>query len=137
MRMAASKRSERPRGESSSDDGPPSVLGRDLTVRGRLDSTGEVQVHGVVAGDINARKVTLWEDGYVEGSVHAEEAHIHGRFSGKAVARTVVIGVTAIIEGQIFHHTIDMAKGAQVSALLPWRPVNYFDQLARQLQQIQ
>ncbi len=137
MRMAAPKRSQRSRGDSLSEADPPSVLGRHLTVRGRLDSTGEVQVHGVVAGDINARKVTLWQDGYVEGNVLAEEAHIYGQLSGRATARTVVIGVTAIIEGQIFHHTIDMAKGAQVNARLPWRPVNYFEQIALQLQQIQ
>ena len=114
--------------------GPGSVLGREMTVYGRLDSTGEVHVHGIVSGDINAPKVTLWPDGYVEGKILAREAHIHGHLRGRAIARMVVIGASATIEGQIFHHEIDMAKGVHVGARFPWRPVNYFEQLDQQLQ---
>ncbi len=116
--------------------GPVSVLGREMTVYGRLDSTGEVHVHGIVSGDINAPKVTLWPDGYVEGNILAGEAHIHGHLRGRAIARMVVIGASATIEGQVFHHKIDMAKGAHIDARFPWRPVNYFEQLDQQLQQI-
>lgn len=115
--------------------GPLSVLGHEMTVYGRLDSTGEIHVHGIVSGDISAPKVTLWPDGYVEGKIMAVEAHIHGHLRGRAIARTVVIGASATIEGQVFHHKIDMAKGAHVDARFPWRPVNYFEQLDQQFQQ--
>lgn len=116
-------------------DGPASVVGPELTVHGALSSSGEIHVHGNVWGDISAPKVTLWPDGYVEGSILAHEAHIHGHLKGRAVAWMAVIGADAMIEGQVFHHKIDMPKGLHIDARFPWRPVNYFDQFDPQRQQ--
>lgn len=112
-----------------------SLVGPDLRVRGRLESTGEVQVRGVVAGDITAHRITLFADGCIEGSICAEEVHFHGRFTGEAVARSVVIRNGATIKGQIFHHIIEMEKGAYVDARFPWRPENYFEQVNEDLHQ--
>lgn len=114
---------------------PLSVLAHELTVYGRIDSTTEVHVHGTVSGEITAPKVTLWPDGYVEGNILAGEAHIHGHLRGRAIARVAVIGATATIEGQVFHHIIEKAKGEHVDARFPWRPVNYFEQFDEQFQQ--
>lgn len=114
-------------------DGLPSVVRREMTVRGTLDSTAEVRVHGVVLGDIKARKVTLCPDGYVEGNILAGEARIHGHLKGRAIARTVLIGDGATIQGKVFHHKIDVAKGMHIDARFPWRPVNYFEQFDEQL----
>ena len=105
------------------------ALGRDLTVRGQIDSIGDVDLNGTVTGDIKARKVTLQPQAVVEGEILAEEVHIHGQLKGRITARTVVIGESARIEGQVFHHKIEVAKGAQVKGRLPWRPATYFDGL--------
>lgn len=125
-------------GKPVTPTGRPSVLGHELTVYGQLNSSGEIHVHGIVAGDVTAPKVTLWSDGYIQGSILAQEAHIHGHLNGRTIARTVVVGASATIEGQIFHHTIDMAQGSakadHVNARFPWRPVNYFEQFDEQLQ---
>lgn len=104
-----------------------SVVGPELKVQGQLESHGEIQVSGVVAGNVSAPRVTLLAGGYIEGSIVAEEAYIHGHFNGEATARKVVISASARIQGQIFHHTIEMEKGADVDARFPWRPVNYFE----------
>lgn len=135
VKLGALRNNSRLLRETPAADGSLSVLGREMTVYGRLDSTGEIHVHGFVSGDICAPKVTLWPDGCVEGKILAGEAHIHGHLRGRAIARMVVIGATATIEGQVFHHKIDMAKGAHIDARFPWRPVNYFEQLDQQLQQ--
>ena len=136
MSVRADKKSRRsPRVDPAAFD-PPSVLGRELSIWGRLDSTGEVLVHGAIAGDINAPKVTLCPDGYVKGNILAGEAHILGHLHGNTVARTVVIGASATIEGQVFYNKIDMARGNHVNARFPWRPANYFEQFDQQLQQI-
>lgn len=115
---------------------PISVVGRAMTVFGKLDSVAEVHVHGTVSGDINAPKVTLWPDGFIEGNILAGKAHIHGHLRGRATARIVVISPSATVEGQIVHHNIDVAKGAHVDARFPWRPINYFEQLDEQLLKI-
>lgn len=135
MRVSPSKENSRQSGNAPAATDRPSVLRQGLTIEGRLHSTGDVHLYGTVVGDIQARKVIVWPQGFVEGEIVAEEAHIHGQLRGRVVARTVVISESAEIEGQIFHHKIDLAKGAQVKGRLPWRPVNYFDDFDHHFQQ--
>lgn len=135
MSARATSKTRPPERESPQPSDPPSVLGRALNIWGRLESTGEVRVHGAIAGDINAPKVTLCPDGYVKGNILAGEVHLYGHLDGNTVARTVVVGPNATIEGQVFYNKIDMAKGNHVNARFPWRPANYFEQFDEQLQQ--
>lgn len=114
----------------------PSILMDDVTVRGELDSMGEVHLHGILEGNIKARKVIIGPGGSIEGEVLADEAEIHGRLKGRAVVRVVVIGETARVEGRIFHHKIDVARGAHIEGRLPWRPVNYFDDADHHFDQV-
>jgi cytoskeletal protein CcmA (bactofilin family) len=106
---------------------PTSNLGRALTVRGRLDTDGEVHVHGNVLGWINADRLVLCIDGYVEGDVVARDVHIEGRFNGRIFAFNVTLDSSADVTGRIFHHTVTVARGARVEGRMPWRPVNYFE----------
>jgi cytoskeletal protein CcmA (bactofilin family) len=98
----------------------PSRLGRALTVTGRLDIDGELQVYGFVFGRIN---------GYIEGDVAARDVWIGGRLNGRVFALNVTLYETAKIEGRIFHHSASVARGATIDGRMPWRPINYFDEL--------
>jgi cytoskeletal protein CcmA (bactofilin family) len=108
-------------------DLPTSHLGRALTVTGRLDTDGELRVHGNVVGWINADRVFLGIDGYVEGDVVARDVHIEGRLSGRIFAFNVTLDSSADIKGRIFHHTVTVAKGARFEGRMPWRPLNFFE----------
>ena len=59
-----------------------SVLGRALTIRGKLDTLGEVHILGHVVGRINAGRMVLGVGGIVEGDVVAKEVLLCGRFEG-------------------------------------------------------
>jgi cytoskeletal protein CcmA (bactofilin family) len=108
---------------------PVSRLGKALTVRGILDTDGELQVHGSVLGRINADRFVLGVDGYVEGDVLAREAQIGGRLTGRIFALNVALDSSADITGRVFHHTVTVAKGARIDGRMPWRPLNYFESL--------
>jgi cytoskeletal protein CcmA (bactofilin family) len=108
---------------------PVSCLGKALTVRGVLDTDGELRVDGSVLGRINAGRFVLGVDGYVEGDVLAREAQIGGRFSGRIFALTVALGSSAEITGRVFHHTLTVANGARIDGRMPWRPLNFFESL--------
>jgi len=107
----------------------PSELGSALTVNGRLESDGEIRVHGSVLGRISAERFFLGVDGYVEGDVSAKDVHIGGRINGRIFAPNVTVDKTAKIEGRIFHHTVTVAKGAFIDGRMPWRPLNFFEEL--------
>ncbi len=106
---------------------PASHLGRALTVRGTLETDGEIIVQGSVLGRINADRLVVGIDGYVEGDVIARDVRIEGRLKGRVFAFNVILDSSADIAGRIFHHTATVAKGARIEGRMPWRPLNYFE----------
>lgn len=117
----------RPPAQTAATPGPAAHLGRALTVRGVLDTDGEVHVAGNVLGQINADRLIVASTGYVEGDVVARDVRILGRFSGRVFAFSVTLDSTADIIGRIFHHIATVAKGARIDGRMPWRPLNYFE----------
>lgn len=111
--------------------GEPSVsrLGRGVKIRGILEIEGELVVSGSVYGRIAALKVVIAPDGFVEGDIVAQEVIIGGRLDGRVYASSVTVEVTANVTGRLFHHTIEVARGARIDGRTPWRPVNFFETL--------
>jgi cytoskeletal protein CcmA (bactofilin family) len=111
------------------DGFPASRLGRGLTVTGSLDTDGELQIHGRVQGSIRADRVVLAAEGDVQGDIVARDARICGRVNGRVFALNVTLDSTADITGRVFHHTVEVARGARIDARMPWRPLNFFETL--------
>jgi cytoskeletal protein CcmA (bactofilin family) len=106
---------------------PTSHLGRAITVKGVLDTDGEIYIHGNVQGQINADKLVLGSGGSVEGDIVAREVRIGGRLRGRVFAFTVALDSSADITGRIFHHIVTVEKGAKIDGRMPWRPLNFFE----------
>ena len=107
----------------------PSHLEKALTVKGVLDTEGELHVHGNVFGRINADHLVLGSGACVEGDVVARVVQIGGRLIGRIFALDVTLDSTANVTGRVFHHTITVARGAKIDARMPWRPLNFFETL--------
>ncbi|HMI95589.1 MAG TPA: polymer-forming cytoskeletal protein [Micropepsaceae bacterium] len=120
------------RAETASEDAPESdisSLSRALTIRGNLDTLGEVHIFGHVIGRINAGRMVIGVGGYVEGDIVAKEVLLCGRLDGRIFAFNVTIAPSAVLKGRVFHHIITVAKEAQIEGRMPWRPINFFETL--------
>ena len=106
---------------------PLSRLSYGLTVRGILETEGDLQIDGKVFGRINADRLIVNEHGSVEGDVVAREVRIGGSFNGRVFAFSVEIESSADVRGRIFHHHVTVARGARIDGRMPWRPLNYFE----------
>ncbi|MDE2074334.1 MAG: polymer-forming cytoskeletal protein [Alphaproteobacteria bacterium] len=106
-----------------------SHLGQSLQVTGLVECEGEVHVLGIVRGRINAVRVVVSADGFVEGDIVAREVRVAGRFDGRIFALNVIVDDGAAVTGRIFHNTISVERGARVDGRTPWRPPNYFESL--------
>jgi cytoskeletal protein CcmA (bactofilin family) len=80
----------------------PSVLGRGMQITGNIVSTGSVQIHGRVVGDIQAAQLIVCEGARVEGKVIAQDTVIQGTFNGNIHSTTVKLQKTAKVDGEIF-----------------------------------
>jgi cytoskeletal protein CcmA (bactofilin family) len=89
-----------------------SVLSADLTVVGNLKTTGDIQVEGVVEGDIRAHLLTVGESATIKGEIVADDIVVNGRVVGRVRGLKVRLTATARVEGDIVHKTIAIESGA-------------------------
>jgi cytoskeletal protein CcmA (bactofilin family) len=89
-----------------------SLVSGDITIEGGITGDGELQIDGVVRGDVRVGRLTVGETGHVEGSVYAEAAEIRGRVVGSVTAKQVRLYGTAYIDGDITHEQLAMETGA-------------------------
>ncbi len=91
----------------------PSIISEGLHVTGNLTCDGDVQIDGRVDGDIEARSLTIGDNGVVDGSITADEVHVSGTLNGEINARTVVIARSAHVRGDVAHDVLSIESGAQ------------------------
>jgi cytoskeletal protein CcmA (bactofilin family) len=96
-----------PRGQ-----GGPSVIGPDLKISGNLSSDGDVQIEGVIEGDVRATNVVVGERASVTGSVLAEEVVVRGHVMGSVRGRRVMLQASCHVEGDVFHQALSIEQGA-------------------------
>ncbi|WP_339107598.1 polymer-forming cytoskeletal protein [Thioclava sp. GXIMD4216] len=89
-----------------------SVLSSDLTITGNIRTTGDVQVEGVVEGDIRAHLLTVGETATIRGEIVADDIVVNGRVIGRVRGLKVRLTSTAKVEGDIIHKTIAIESGA-------------------------
>ena len=91
---------------------PASILSADLHITGNLKTTGDIQIEGVVEGDIRAHLLTVGEGATVKGEVIADDVVVNGRIVGRVRGLKVRLTSTARVEGDIIHKTIAIESGA-------------------------
>ena len=56
-----------------------SVLSSDLTITGNVKTTGDIQIEGMVEGDIRAHLLTVGESATIKGEIVADDIVVNGR----------------------------------------------------------
>ena len=102
---------ERPVAKPSRAHGP-SIISAGLTVTGRLESTGDIQIDGKIEGDVRGQAVRIAEGGVVTGTVMGEIVELAGTVEGKVEAETVTLTKTARMSGDIVHESLRIETGA-------------------------
>ncbi|MES2894534.1 polymer-forming cytoskeletal protein [Phenylobacterium sp. LH3H17] len=90
----------------------PSLISDNITIEGSVIGEGELQIDGVVRGEVRVDKVTIGETGHVEGAIFAEVVETRGRVIGQISAKQVRLHGTAYVDGDITHEQLAMESGA-------------------------
>lgn len=91
---------------------PASTLSADLHITGNIKTSGDIQVEGIVEGDIRAHLLTIGESATIKGEVTADDVVVNGRIVGRVRGLKVRLTATARVEGDIIHKTIAIESGA-------------------------
>jgi cytoskeletal protein CcmA (bactofilin family) len=92
-----------------------SLIAENVSVAGDIASDGDIQLDGVVRGDVRVGRLSIGETGHVEGVVEADAVEVRGRVAGAISARSVKLFATAHVEGDISHAQLAVEAGARFS----------------------
>ncbi|MDX2101153.1 MAG: polymer-forming cytoskeletal protein [Alphaproteobacteria bacterium] len=92
----------------------PSIIAADMTVKGDLQSTGEVHVDGTVLGDVEVQVLVIAEHATVRGEIRADQVRVCGHVTGMIRARSVTLTATARMIGDVNHEVLAIEAGAYV-----------------------
>src|ERR1044071_2830726 len=90
----------------------PSIVSADLPIEGNRNSAGEIQVDGVVHGDIKCKALIVGVKGSVTGEVLAQTVRMHGAIKGMIRAKSVFLASTARMSGDVEHESLAIEPGA-------------------------
>ncbi|MEQ8825936.1 MAG: polymer-forming cytoskeletal protein [Filomicrobium sp.] len=93
-----------------------SIIGDDLAIVGQeitIVTQSRVRVNGTIQGNINGMEVIVGPSGNVTGTVTANIITVEGRVKGALRADSISLLPTAQVEGDVCHHKLSIAEGAQ------------------------
>ena len=79
-----------------------SLIGETLQIEGDVMSSGNIDVSGLVNGNVIVNEMVITETGSVRGSVEVTKVEVNGHVDGKIMADTIIIGKNAVIKCDIF-----------------------------------
>tara|TARA_B100000700_G_C14943112_1_gene807769 strand:- start:292 stop:759 length:468 start_codon:yes stop_codon:yes gene_type:complete len=114
--MFGQKKTEAPR---PLNDSGRSQVGETFSLEGTLRTSGAIDVSGLIKGAVYTNDLVIKETGSIMGPVETDKIEIYGHLEGKVVAKTIVIGSTAIVKGDIlFSETLKTEEGADITGYI-------------------
>lgn len=96
----------------------PSIISSDVTIKGNVTTSGEIQLDGIVEGDVKSNSATIGENGTVKGKVNADDVVVKGTVKGSITGRNIRVEKSAKITGDLCHQTLSIEAGAFIEGNL-------------------
>ena len=94
--------------------GGASLLLGGLNVTGDIVTEDDVQIDGIITGNVRAAGLTVGEGARIEGEVVAMTLRVHGRIEGTVRANWVELAATAKVRGDVLHGSLRVEPGARI-----------------------
>ncbi len=101
------------------NDSGRSLISETFSLEGTLRTSGAIDIAGLIKGAVYTNDLIIKDTGSIIGPVETDKIEIHGHLEGKIVARTIVIGSTAVVKGDIlFSESLKTEEGADINGYL-------------------
>ena len=92
----------------------PSIISEGSEFKGNIKTSGEIQIDGVLNGNVRAKQIVVGVNGNVRGNVTANFLRICGKIEGEIRAETLEIVSSASVKGNLYKKTISMEAGSKI-----------------------
>ncbi len=90
----------------------PTIISPDLHITGNLATDGDMQIDGILEGDVKSGFLGVGPSAVVTGEINASDVIIRGKVTGRIKARSVTLASTARVIGDIWHEILTVEAGA-------------------------
>ena len=96
-----------------------SLISETVSIEGTINSSGAIDIGGLVKGPVYSKEIIIRETGSVTGTVEASHVEIHGHMDGKITGEEVIIGSTGTVKGDIeFGNNLKTENGADIDGYI-------------------
>lgn len=106
---------------NSTEKQSPTVIGAGCKLTGDIKTDHNVQIHGVVIGNITAETIVIGRGGRVVGEVKTPVLFLHGELEGPAIVNTANIFSAARMVGTLSYRTLNITGNTGLECKLQKR----------------
>ena len=100
-------------------DSERSLISETVSIEGTINSSGAIDVAGLIKGPGNSKEIVVRETGSITGSIEGDRVEIHGHMDGKISGEEVIIGSTGTVKGDIeFGNNLRTENGADIDGYI-------------------
>ncbi len=100
-------------------DSERSLISETVSIEGTINSSGAIDVAGLIKGPVYSKEIIIRETGSITGSIEGEHVEIHGHLDGKVSGQDIVIGGTGTVKGDIeFGNNLKTENGADIDGYI-------------------
>ena len=100
-------------------DAERSLISETVSIEGTINSSGAIDIAGLVRGPVHSKEIIVRETGSVTGTIEADSVEVHGHMDGKISADDIVIGSTGTVKGDIdFGNNLKTENGADIDGYI-------------------
>ena len=100
-------------------DSERSLISETVSIEGTINSSGAIDVAGLIKGPVYSKEIIIRETGSITGSIEGDHVEIHGHLDGKVAGQDVVIGSTGTVKGDIeFGNNLKTENGADIDGYI-------------------
>ena len=100
-------------------DSERSLISETVSIEGTINSSGAIDVAGLVKGPVYSKEIIIRETGSITGSIEGDHIEIHGHLDGKVSGQDIVIGGTGTVKGDIeFGNNLKTENGADIDGYI-------------------
>ena len=100
-------------------DSERSLISETVSIEGTINSSGAIDVAGLVKGPVYSKEIIIRETGSVTGTIEADHVEVHGHLDGKISGEDVIVGATGTVKGDInFANNLKTENGADIDGYI-------------------
>ncbi len=100
-------------------DSERSLISETMSIDGTINSSGAIDIAGLVKGPVISKEIVVRETGSITGSIEGDRVEIHGHMDGKISGEDVIIGSTGTVKGDIeFGNNLRTENGADIDGYI-------------------